>query len=207
MTEHIPDGINEVVTNDQDSNEIMLLPSEMYDEPVEMMRSDPRSITERRRSIVISANQKERVLDQLETGSLDYVMMRIQTVLPSGSDGATPENLALFLQLDGFAQGGFESIYDPALNGSTIGVKISTLSELNLPEQFGMWFLTVDQTNTKVVVFRGRNNYNHRIRLDLMNTHATLDIHVEFVEIARKRRIAKEGGSNASGSRTDQMGY
>ena len=207
MTEHIPDGINEVVTNDQDSNEIMLLPSEMYNQPVEMMRSDPRSITERRRSIVISANQKERVIDQLESGSLDYVIMRVQTVLPSGSDGATPGNLALFLQLDGFAQGGFESIYDPALKGSTTGVKISTLSELNLPEQFGMWFLTVDQTNTKVVVFRGRSNYNHRIRLELMNTHATLDIHVEFVEIARKRRTAKEGGSNASGSRSDQMGY
>ena len=207
MSEHLPDGINEIVTNEQDSDEIMLIPSEFYDNPIDLAREDRRNITERRSSIVISSNQRERVIDQLESGSLDYVMMRVQTVLPSGSDGATPGNLALFLQLDGHAQGGFESIYDPALNGSTTGTKLSTLSELNLPEQFGMWFLTVDQTNTKVVIFRGRTSYNHRIRLELMNTHASLDLHVEFVEISRRRRTANEGGSNARGHSDSQYGF
>ncbi len=207
MTEHQPDGITDIVTNDQDSDEIVLMPSEFYNQPIDLMTGDNRNITERRRGLIIGAKSRERVIDQLEAGTLDYVIMRVQRVLPDGTDGALPEKLALFLQLDGHAQGGFESVWDETLQTSTTGLTISTLSSLNLPEQFGMWFLTVDQTNTKVVLFRGRNNYRHRIRLELMNTDASSDIHIEFVEISRKRRIAKEGGSNSSSSMGDQMGY
>jgi hypothetical protein len=207
MTEHQPDGITDIVTDNQDSDEILLMPSNMYNEPVDLMTNDSRNIVERRRGLIISAKGRERVIDQLESGTLDYVIMRIQTVQPDGTDGALPEKLALFLQLDGHAQGGFESVWDEALGTSTTGLTVSTLSSLNLPEQFGMWFMTVDQTNTKVILFRGRNNYRHRIRLELMNTDASSPIHVEFVEIARRRNAAKEGGSNATSQMGDQLGY
>ena len=207
MTEHLPDGVNEITSGSQDSDEIMLLPSEMYRQPVERQTSDNRAITERQRGIILAAETRLRVVDELEAGALDYVIMRNRRVLPDGSDGADPGKLALFLQLDGFAQGGFESVYDPALGASTTGITVSTISELQLPELFGMWHLTVDQTNTKVVVFRGRNPYRHRFRLELMNTDASSSIHIEFVEVARRRVTAKEGGSNAMGNPLDQLGY
>lgn len=83
---------------------------------------------------------------------------------------------------------------------------MATMSELNLPEQSGMWYLTVDQIDTKVALFRNRN-YNHRIRLKIMNTDTSSSVHIDFIEIARKRRIAKEGMSNARGNSMDQLGY
>ena len=207
MSEHIPDGVSTITNGDQESDEIMLMPSNLYDQPVDLQTSDPRKITERQRGLVISSNSKLRVIDQLEAGNLDYLIMKVTKFLPDGSEGADPGKLAIFMQLDGFAQGGFEPVYDPTLGGSVTGITLNTVSELQLPEQYGMFYLTVDQTHTKVVLFRGRSPYAHRIRLELMNTDASSSIYVEFVEVARSRRIAKEGGSNASGSRFDQLGY
>ena len=203
----LPDGVNTVTNGSQDTDEIMLMPSAMYTEPVELSRNDPRNITERKRGVVVGANAPVRCIDQLESGSLDYVIMKVTKTLPDGTEGADPSKLAIFLQLDGHAQGGFESIYNPTTSTSTTGITISSISELNLPEQFGMWFLTVDQADTKVAVFRGRNMYRHRFRLEVMNTDADSSIFVEFIEVSRRRMTAKEGGSNARGSPADQLGY
>ena len=207
MTEELPDGVSTVVNESQDSDEIMLLPSNLFDQKIDRQIVDPRNITERRRGLTVEANSKLRVIDQLESGRMDYMIMKVNRYLADGSEGADPGDLAIFLQLDGFAQGGFESIYDPVLGGSVTGIKLSIISELQLPEQMGMFYLTVDQTNTKVVVFRGRAGYAHRFRLEVMNTNASSSIFIEFVEIARARRTAKEGGANTTGSNLSQMGY
>jgi hypothetical protein len=207
MDDIIADGISVIASGETDSDEIMFIPEDPASVGVEAAVADNRTITERRRNLVISANTTNRVIDQLETGTVEYIIMRVKQELPGGTDGADPGKLALFLQLDGYAQGGFEAIIDTSLGESVSGVTINTLSELNLPEQMGMWYLTVDQTDTKVVVFRARRPYNHRIRLELRNTDASSSIHVDFVEIVRHRRTAKEGGSNARGSAGDQLGY
>lgn len=207
MTDHLPDGVSTVTNESQDSDEIMLMPSDLYAQPIDKQVSDSRNITERRRGLTVNANQRLRIVDQLESGNMDYMIMKVNRFLADGTEGADPGDLAIFLQLDGFAQGGFESVWDPVSGGSVTGIKLSTISELQLPEQYGMFYMTVDQTNTKVVLFRGRNPYNHRIRLEVMNTNASSNLYIEFVEIARRRRTAKEGGSNASGSQLDQLGY
>lgn len=207
MSEHLPDGVTTVTNGSQDSDEIMLIPGELYSEPIDLQTTDNRNIVERKRGLVINANTRLRCIDQLESGTLDYLVMKVSKFLPDGSDGADPGKLAIFLQLDGFAQGGFESVYDSTLGGSVTGITIDTISELQMPENYGMFYLTVDQADTKVVLFRGRNPYRHRIRVELMNTDANSSIYVEFLEVARNRFNAKEGGSNARGSRMDQLGY
>lgn len=201
------DGITNISTGAADDDEIMLLPSEMFIQPRDQAVQDNRNITERQKTLVLTPGARLRVLDQLEAGNLDYCLMKVTRLLPDGSDGALPENLAVFLQLDGFAQGGFESVYDPVSKTSQTGLTLATMSDLQLPEQTGMWYLTVDQAHTKVALFRGRHAYNRRIRLELQNTHASLNLHIDFIEIARRRVSALDGGSNARGGRNDHYGF
>ena len=124
MTEELPDGVSTVVNESQDSDEIMLLPSNLFDQNIDRQIRDPRNITEKKR-IDCRANSKLRVIDQLEAGRMDYMIMKVNRYLADGSEGADPGDLAIFLQLDGFAQGGFESIYDPVLGSSVTGIKLS----------------------------------------------------------------------------------
>lgn len=180
----IPDGVNTIAGGEVDDDTLMILPGELVDVPT---GRDLRKITERRRNLLVASKTKVQVIDQLEQGDLNYVMMKVSSTLPDGTTGAAPADLAVFLQLDGFAQGGFEAVYDSTVGQSVAGFTLATLSSLNLPEQFGMWYLTVDRSDTKVLIYRGDGRYNHRIRLDLFNTNASSSINVEFVEIARTR--------------------
>lgn len=203
MVDVLPDGVSDVVDGVVDTDAIMLIPSQIG---VERQVDDNRNIVERRRKLTITSGGTETVLDQLEAGSLEYVLIKASRTLADGTEGALPGKIAIFLQLDGYAQGGFEAVYDATAGASVSGLTLQTMSELNLPEQFGMWYLTVDQTDTKVALFRGKS-YNHRIRLKVMNTDTSSSVNIDFVEIARSRRIAKEGKSNARGFSNDQMGY
>lgn len=203
MVDVLPDGVSDVVDGIVDTDSIMLIPSQVG---VERQVQDNRNIVERRRKLTISSKATEVVLDQLEGGSLDYVLIKASRTLADGTQGAEPGKIAVFLQLDGYAQGGFESIYDSTAGMSVSGLTLETMSELNLPEQMGMWYLTVDQTDTKVALFRGKS-YSHRLRLSIVNTDPSSSVNIDFVEIARTRRIAKEGKSNARGFSNDQLGY
>lgn len=217
MTEHdiLPDGITDIAGGEIDDDVLMLSPSELG--PEEFMIEDNRNITVRKRNVVVDAKTKVRIIDNHESGNLNYVMIKVSRRLPTDNPGhfdqqqeatTSPAKLALFLQLDGYAQGGFESIYDPALKTSIAGVTLQTISELNLPEQFGMWFLTVDDTDNMVAVYRGNNEYNHRIRFEVFNTDTSGSLNIEFVEIARARNTNKEGKSNQiQGLPFDKMGY
>jgi hypothetical protein len=205
MIDILPDGVTDIVDGVIDTDTIMLLPGDLH-QGGESHRNDSRNITERRRTLTIESKQTEVVLDQLESGNLEYVLIKATRTLADGTEGALPGKIALFLQLDGFAQGGFESINDAAVGASVPGIKLSTMSELNLPEQTGMWYLTVDQTETMVALFRGKS-YSHRIRLSIMNTDTTSSVNIDFVEIARRRNTANEGMSNQYGRKTDQLGY
>ena len=193
----LPDGVTDIAGGEIDTDSIMLLPGDMMTNS-ERRVNDERKITERKRNLLVASKTKVRVLDQMEKGDLNYVMMKVSQTLPDGSTGAAPEKLAVFLQLDGYAQGGFESVYDSALGQSVAGFTLSTLSSLNLPEQFGMWYLTVDQSQTKVLIFRGNERYNHRLRLDLFNTDTSSSINIEFVEISRTRSQTKDGKGKLS---------
>ncbi|MBT93217.1 MAG: hypothetical protein CMA60_00115 [Euryarchaeota archaeon] len=207
MDEIIPDGVTDIAGGEVDTDAIMLFPGDMTTSS-ERSTNDNRKITERKRNILVPSKTKVQVLDQAERGDLNYVMMKISQTLPDGTTGAAPADLAVFLQLDGFAQGGFESIYDSSLGQSVAGFTLATLSSLNLPEQFGMWYLTVDRSDTKVLIYRGGERYNYRIRLDLFNTNASSSINVEFVEIARSRKMVRDGMSNQiQGTPNDEMGY
>ena len=211
MTEHdiIPDGITDIAGGEIDDDVLMLSPSDLG--PEEFMVEDNRNITVRKRNVVVAAKTKVRIIDNHESGNLNYVMLKVSRRLPTDSattTGTDPGKLALFLQLDGYAQGGFESVHDSTLKTSVSGVTLQTVSELNLPEQFGMWFLTVDETDTMVAVYRGNNSYNHRIRFEVFNTDPSTSLNVEFVEIARSRNENKEGKSNQiRGLPFDKMGY
>jgi hypothetical protein len=181
-----PDGILDII-GEPDEATIAFVPS-MTD--IGNHRPDERDITIRRSTQVITPNQTITVLDNKESGQLNYVLLKATTSLPGGGTGADPGKLALFLQLDGHVMGGFESIYNSALGGSVAGIRLETLSDLNLPSDMkGNWALTVDSTSTKVALFRGEDRgYKDRIRLMMTNTHQSTDLAVEFVEIARKRR-------------------
>lgn len=207
MDDILADGVTDIAGGEIDTDGIMLFPDDMLTAG-ETRIQDNRRITDRKRNLLVSSKTKVKVLDQQERGDLNYVMMKISQTLPDGTTGAAPGDLAVFMQLDGFAQGGFESVYDSTVGQSVAGFTLSTLSSLNLPEQFGMWYLTVDQSNTKVLIYRGNERYNHRIRLELFNTNASSSINVEFVEIARTRVTAKDGMSNqVRASYNDRMGY
>lgn len=207
MDDVLPDGVTDIAGGNVDTDGIMLFPGDMLTRS-EKRVNDQRKITERKRNLLVASKTKVQVLDQKEKGDLNYVMMKVSQTLPDGTTGASPGDLAVFLQLDGFAQGGFESVYDSTVGQSVAGLTLSTLSSLNLPEQFGLFYLTVDQSQTKVLVYRGNERYNHRIRLELFNTNASSSINVEFVEIARTRAQTKDGMSNQiRGSPNDEMGY
>jgi len=207
MDDILPDGVTDIAGGDVDTDGIMLFPGDMLTNS-ERSVNDQRKITERKRNLLVASKTKVQVLDQKEKGDLNYVMMKVSQTLPDGTTGAAPGDLAVFLQLDGFVQGGFESVYDATLGQSLSGITLATLSSLNLPEQFGMFYLTVDQSQTKVLIYRGNERYNHRIRLELFNTNASSSINVEFVEIARTRAQTKDGMSNQiRGAPNDEMGY
>lgn len=205
MVDVLPDGVSDIADGVIDTDSIMLFPTQ----PLaggDMQVQDSRNIVERRRKLTITSGATETVLDQLEAGSLEYVLIKASRTLADGTEGALPGKIAIFLQLDGYAQGGFEAVFDATAGASVSGLTLQTMSELNLPEQFGMWYLTVDQTDTKVALFRGKS-YNHRIRLKVMNTDTSSSVNIDFVEIARRRNIAKEGKSNARASEMNQLGY
>jgi|GEM_PF-5690983 len=211
MADHniLPDGITDIAGEEIDDDILMLSPVDMGVE--EFRNEDNRNITVRKRNVLVAAKTKVRIIDNHESGRLNYVMIKVTRKLPtdtSSSTGTDPSKLALFLQLDGYAQGGFESVYDPALQTSVAGVTLLTVGQLNLPEQFGMWFLTVDETDEIIAIYRGNSDYKHRIRFEVFNTDATGSLNVEFVEIARKRSTNKEGKSNQiRGLPFDKMGY
>jgi hypothetical protein len=205
MVDVLPDGVTDIADGVVDTDAIMLMPGKMH-QGGHSHTQDSRNITERRRNLTITSKATEVVLDQLESGNLEYVLIKATRTLADGTEGALPGKIAVFLQLDGFAQGGFESIYDGTVGASVPGITFTTMSELNLPEQNGMWYLTVDQTETKVALYRGRS-YSHRIRLSIMNTDTTSSVNIDFVEIARRRQTANEGMSNQYGQKTDQLGY
>ncbi len=205
MVDVLPDGVTDITDGEIDTDTIMLFPGEVHQGGHSRV-DDNRTIVERRRKLTITSKATEVVLDQLEAGNVEYVLIKASRTLADGTEGALPSKIAIFLQLDGYAQGGFESIYDGTVGASVPGITLQTMSELNMPEQSGMWYLTVDQTDTKVALFRNRN-YNHRIRLSIMNTDTSSSVNIDFVEIARKRRVAKEGMSNARGNSLDQLGY
>lgn len=205
MVDVLPDGVTDITDGVIDTDTIMLLPGELH-QGGHNLTDDNRTIVERRRNLTVTSKATEVVLDQLESGSLEYVLIKASRTLSDGTEGAVPGKIAIFLQLDGYAQGGFESIYDGTVGASVPGITMATMSELSLPEQSGMWYLTVDQIDTKVALFRNRS-YEHRIRLKIMNTDTSSSINIDFIEIARKRRTAKEGMSNARGNRMDQLGF
>ena len=65
------------------------------------------------------------------------------TELPDGTAAVAPENLAVYLQLDGNVQGGFET--DRTAGGFNLERKLSDVNLMGLPEQYGNWFVTKPQ--------------------------------------------------------------
>lgn len=189
MVEDIgPDGVFDII-GEPDEATIAFVPS--MTEPRELPGEG--DITIRRALQVITPNETITVIDSKEKGSLNYVIVKASTSLPAGATGADPGKLAMFLQLDGHVMGGNESYYNSSLGGSVAGMRMETLSDLNMPSDMpGNWFLTVDSTTTKVAMFKGHHGYNGRIRLMLTNTHQSTNLAVEFVEIARKRIAHRE---------------
>ena len=127
--------------------------------------------------------------------------------LPDGTTPANPEDMAVFLQLDGFVQGGMESHYDTATSMSYQGIKLKEVSDLGMPEQYGNFFLKKDTATLKVAMFRGLRPYRHRIRFKVTNLNATTKMFIEFVEVSRRRYTNLDGHSNARGLLGQPYGF
>jgi|TARA_B100001094_G_C18031131_1_gene720177 hypothetical protein len=134
-----------------------------------------RYIATRKDNLTLSPGETLTIIDEKETGMLNYALIKATT----GST-ASAGKLAVYLQLDDYAQGGTDS-----------GVKnltFDTLTDLNLPSDIpGMWHLTVDKTDEKVALFRGNDAFPHnkRIRLVISNTDAAQNLSVSLVEVVR----------------------
>lgn len=134
-----------------------------------------RYVSTRKTSLTLTPGQTLTILDEREEGMLNYAYIKATT----GST-ASAGKLAVYLQLDDYAQGGTDS-----------GVKNLTfdkLTDLNFPSDIpGMWHLTVDKTDEKVALFRGAEQFPHmkRIRLLISNTDSSQNLTVEEVEIVR----------------------
>jgi hypothetical protein len=178
-----PDGITEIIGEPEEASIIAIsgLPSEgegrtgliSKDTPTDIFSN--RYISTRIDNKTLTPGQSFTVIDQKERGLLNYVLIKAST----GST-ASAGKLAVYLQLDDYAQGGTDS-----------GVKnltLDTLTDLNLPSDIpGMWHLTVDKTDEKVVLFRGSDAFPHtrRIRLIISNTDAAANLAVSFIEVVR----------------------
>ncbi len=208
--EHEPDGISDII----DSAPPMEIP--LIIDPMAGMdggradQQDLRDITIRRNKIEIAAGETLTILDDRESGELNYVIIQATADagdLPDGSTPANPEKLAVFLQLDGFAQGGLESHYDTTSSSSYQGIILEDVSDLGMPEQYGNWFLKKDTATLKVAMFRGLRPYRHRIRLKVQNLQTTGTIFLKFVEISRRRYTNLDGHSNARGLLGQPYGF
>lgn len=173
MTEHIPDGVTEIIGDSLvDFKEVQFTPDEFNLPSYEMRREDVRDIHLRQRGVVIDAETELEVLDQPESGELNYVLIHLTgggTELPDGTAAVAPENLAVYLQLDGNVQGGFET--DRTTGGFHYkGIKLSDVDLMGLPEQYGNWFVTKATSTLYVAHYRGLRPYSHRLRLIVTNT-------------------------------------
>jgi len=137
-----------------------------------------RYISTRRDNLTLTPGETLTIIDEKESGMLNYAVIKANT----GST-ASAGKLAVYLQLDDYAQGGTDS-----------GVKnltLDVLTDLNLPSDIpGMWHLTVDKTDEKVALFRGNDAFPHnrRIRLVISNTDAAANLTVELVEVVRYQK-------------------
>ena len=178
-----PDGITDIIGEPEEASVIAIpgLPSEGEGQTGMISKDTPgdissnRYISTRIDNKTLTPGQSFTVIDEKEEGLLNYVLIKAST----GST-ASAGKLAVYLQLDSYAQGGTDS-----------GVKnltLTTLADLNLPPDIpGMWHLTVDKTDEKVVLFRGSEAFPHqqRIRLIISNTDAAANLTVSFIEVVR----------------------
>lgn len=178
-----PDGVTEIIGEPDEPTIVAIpgLPSEgegakgiaTKDTPAET--TGERYVATRKDNLTLTPGESVTILDEREEGILNYAIIKAST----GST-ASAGKLAVYLQLDDYAQGGTDS-----------GVKnltLDTLTDLNLPsDQPGMWHLTVDKTDEKVALFRGNEAFPHkkRIRLIISNTDAAQNLAVSLVEIVR----------------------
>jgi hypothetical protein len=201
MADEIADGVNDIISEHPADLEIPLMIDPMSGLlPVEGAQQDMRDISMRRRGVTVDAKTSVTLLDQRESGELNYIIIQATAVsgdLPDGGTPGNPEDFAVFLQLDGFAQGGLEAHYDTTASMSYQGIKLEDVSDLGMPEQYGNWFLKKDTAALKVAMFRGLRPYRHRIRLKVTNLNTTSKLHIKFLEVSRRRYTALDGGSNA----------
>ncbi len=178
-----PDGVTDIIGEPEGPTIIAIpgLPSEgegargmaTKDSPADT--TGERYVATRKDNLILTPGQTLTVLDEREEGLLNYALVKATT-----GSAASAGKLAIYLQLDDYAQGGTDS-----------GVKnltLDVLTDLNLPPDIpGMWHLTVDKTDEKVALFRGSEAFPHkqRIRLILSNTDAAENLTVSLVEIVR----------------------
>ena len=80
MVDVLPDGVSDIADGVVDTDTIMLFPTQ----PTaggDMQVQDNRNIVERRRKLTITSGATETVLDQLESGSLEYVLIKASRTL------------------------------------------------------------------------------------------------------------------------------
>ena len=170
MVDYRADGITEVI-GDNLGRQFELVPNEFNLPNYELKREDVRDIHTRQRGVVIDAETELEIIDQPESGELNYVLIHLTgggTELPDGTAAVAPENLAVYLQLDGNVQGGFET--ERTSNGFTYkGITLSDVNNMGLPEQYGNWFVTKATASLYVAHYRGLRPYSHRLRLIVTN--------------------------------------
>lgn len=178
-----PDGYTDIIGEPEEPDIIAIpgLPSEGLGAQGLASKETPadntanRYITTRIDNKTLTPGQSLTIIDEREQGQVNYVLIKAST----GST-ASAGKLAIFLQLDNYAQGGIDS-----------GVKnltLDTLTDLNLPSDLpGMFHLTVDKTDEKVALFRGSDQHPHkeRIRLIISNTDSSQNLSVDFIEVVR----------------------
>ena len=176
-----PDGVTDIIGEPEPPSIVALadMPSNkgmtgLVSKATPPVAEKERTIILREDNITLTPGQTKVILDSREEGKLDYVHIKAST----GST-ASAGDLAVFLQMDAFAQGGTDS--------GTSNLKLSTLSDLNLPADVpGTWFLTKDTTTEKVAVCNGYpRGYENRIRLVITNTNSAQNLSVDFVEMTR----------------------
>jgi len=202
-----PDGVFDVVGEAPEYTTALL-----HEDTHLINTDDNREIYIKQRNIEIDTKSEHKIIDQKEAGELDYIIIKCgqDETLAAGTAAAAPSNLAVFLQLDGFAPGGLESEYDGTLGMSVKGVRATELSDLSLGNGgYGMLSLTKDTAAEIVVVFQPTTprKYNHRIRLILTNLSTTTKLKINRIEIARRRTRASEGNSVSTARRGDQFGF
>lgn len=205
-----PDGITEIVDQEPAFDIPLIIDPMMGLGHGRADQQDLRDITFRRRKLIIEPKSELTILDERESGELNYLLIKATAdsgVLPDGTTPANPEDMAVFLQLDGFVQGGLESHYDAATTMSYQGIKLKEVSDLGMPEQYGNFFLKQDTATLKVAMFRGLRPYRHRIRFKVTNLNPTTKMFLEFVEISRRRYTNLDGHSNARGLLGQPYGF